>query len=71
MYIPEKMKLNRFQNVNIPANKDYFSRLGFVSPECLQYSGDDLPPDTGMTKVEQIADFEKYCEMKQREEADS
>lgn len=40
--IPEKLKLNKFQHVAIPKNRDYFSRYGFVSSPASQYSGDDI-----------------------------
>lgn len=40
MYIPEKLKLNRFRQVNIPRPKDYFARFGNMSTPSGRYSGD-------------------------------
>lgn len=66
MYIPEKMKVNRFEDVAIPSNKSFFARLGAVAPESLKYSGDDLVPEQ-MSKTEQINDYIDYAEQMSKE----
>ena len=66
MYIPEKMKLNKFRNCAIPSNKEYFSRFGFAVTPDTQYTGDEMAA-MPMNKVESIEDMQAYAEMKQRE----
>lgn len=67
MNIPEKLKLNRFKVVNLPSNKDLFSRFGKKSmPENL-YTGDDMAPQASR-KIDQIADYDAYDRMMQQEE---
>lgn len=66
MYIPEKMKVNKFVDVAIPSNKSFFARLGLVSPESLKYSGDDLVPDQ-MSKTDSINDYIAYAEEMSKE----
>lgn len=66
MYIPEKMKLNKFQDCAIPSNRDYFTRFGGAVVPDTQYTGDELCPEP-MNKVEAIEDMQAYAEMKQRE----
>lgn len=59
MFVPEKLKLNRFKLVKIPSNRDYFGRVGLSSPGSpAQYTGDDLavPPQS---KIDQILDADK------------
>lgn len=69
MYIPEKMKINKFEEVAIPSNKSFFSRLGFVAPESLKYSGDEVVPEP-LSKSDSFDDFQRYAEMKAKEESE-
>lgn len=39
MYIPEKLKLNRFKEVRIPKKREYFQKLGLVNPNPKLYTG--------------------------------
>lgn len=68
MFIPEKMKVNKFEDVAIPSNKSFFARLGQVSPDVLKYSGDEVVPEQ-MTKSQEIDDFALYAEQMAREQA--
>lgn len=61
MYIPEKMKVNKFEDVAIPSNKSFFARLGAVAPETLKYSGDEPIPEP-MSKTDEINDYIDYAE---------
>lgn len=71
MYVPAKLKLNKFRLVQIPENRDYFSRYGFLQSPSSAYGGDnDLPPSSGMTKIEDIEAGRQYDALKQREEAE-
>lgn len=59
MFVPEKLKLNKFKLVKIPSNRDYFGRVGLSSPgTASQYTGDDmaLPPQS---KIDQILEADK------------
>lgn len=66
MYIPEKMKVNRFEDVAIPSNKSFFARLGQVSPDSLKYSGDEVIPES-MRKNDSIDDYARYAELMAKE----
>lgn len=66
MYIPEKMKVNKFEDVAIPSNKSFFARLGLVSPDALQYSGDEPVPEQ-MSKSQSIEDYRQYAEQMSKE----
>lgn len=68
MFVPEKLKLNKFVLANIPSNKNLFARLGFLSAGTSgQYSGDDTLP-LGQTKIDTFADMEELDRQRQREE---
>lgn len=70
MYVPEKLKLNKFRVVQIPENRDYFSRFGFLKSPDSAYTGDNDAPHT-MTKIEEIEAGRAYDAMKQREELEN
>lgn len=61
MYVPEKLKLNKFRLVRIPRNREYFGKFGKVNP-----SGSYADPDadvipTFQQKLDAIAaEFEQY-----------
>lgn len=68
MYIPDKLKCNRFVAVNIPDNKSYFARFGNkVVPDNF-YSGDD-PAPSGQRKMDTLAYMDDYDRMMQEEES--
>ena len=67
MFIPEKMKLNKIQQCNLPTARDLFARVGYKTPIANQFSGDDLPPVTG-NKVDNLALMEEYDKQRQNEE---
>lgn len=55
MFVPDKLKLNRFKLVKIPSNKDYFGRVGLQSAgTASQYTGDE-PAILPQNKIDQIA----------------
>lgn len=62
MYCPEKLKLNRFKQVQIPSNKDYFSRLGVVATPSTSYTGDDHDVHFPQNKTEEFARIDKQIE---------
>lgn len=66
MFIPEKMKLNKFRDCAIPSNRSYFQNLGFAVTPNTEYTGDEVAPEQ-MNKVESIEDMQAYAEMKQKE----
>ena len=67
MYVPDEMKLNRFQDVNIPENKSFFARYGYNSPNIDSFSGDDIPPEIGR-KSDNLALMAEYDRQRQVEE---
>lgn len=60
MYIPEEMKFNRFVDVKLPKNHDYFARLGQFQPSPSMYTGDD-PAIMEQNKVDSIQDYLDYA----------
>lgn len=67
MYINDGLKLNKFREVRIPSNAEYFARYGFTASPDSQYSGDEDAP-MPKNKTELFALMEEYDSMKQREE---
>lgn len=61
MYIPEKMQVNKFQDVAIPANKLYFARLGQTDVPTSQFTGDEVAP-MNQSKIDQIEAYRLYAE---------
>lgn len=70
MYKPKNMRLNKFVDVAIPKNSDFFARLNGVIPSFPNnaYSGDSSIPMTSERKVDILADMEQYDKMMQRKE---
>lgn len=68
MYVNEKLKLNKFRKVQIPENRDYFSRYGFLNSPESSYSGEESAPGS-LTKIEEIELGEKYAKMMAEEQA--
>lgn len=66
MYIPEKMKLNKFRLCSIPRNRDYFVRYGFAEPGANSFSGDEVAPMPS-NKIEQVASYVRYMDSKEEE----
>lgn len=68
MYIPEKLKVNKFADVRIPSNKDYFRRVGTQALPEGQYTGDELSP-MPMDKISQFtaAEQQLFDEMRSHE----
>lgn len=66
MYVPEKLKLNKFRQVNIPSLRQYFSRYGFLNVPNSSYSGDTVLPTGRKTDVLSAIDkmdrFHQYQE---------
>lgn len=60
MYIPEAMKVNKFVNVHIPSNYDYFSRFGNFNPTSASYTGEETAP-MAQNKVDSINDYLEYA----------
>lgn len=68
MFCPEDLKVNKFVDVRIPSNKDYFARVGRQVLPAGQYTGDEpamMPTD----KVSQItaAEQELFDQMRANE----
>ena len=55
MYVNEKMKLNKYVQVKIPKNSEYFRRFNgnLPIPSDGSFSGDEAAP-AGMTKNQQL-----------------
>lgn len=69
MFFPDDaQKVNRFKQVAIPTNAQFFARYGLSASPLSEYSGDEIAP-TPRTKVDIYADMQAYDAMKQREEA--
>lgn len=56
MFVPDKMKLNKFQLCSIPDNKTYFARLGTVQALPDQYTGEEFI-DPYRSKIEQLSEI--------------
>lgn len=69
MYVCEGLKLNKFRDVAIPANHEYFARYGYTNTPAVLHTGDELAPHA-KTKIDTFADMEQYDLMKQNEEND-
>lgn len=54
MFVPDELKINKFSDVKIPSNKDYFQRVGVQALPEGQYTGDELAP-MATDKVSSIA----------------
>ena len=70
MFIPEKMKLNKFRDCAIPSNREYFQRLGFAVPAEGSFAGENEPVPMPMNKVESADDYERYVEQMAAEAAE-
>lgn len=71
MYIPKELrKLNEFQEVRIPSNREFFTRHGSAQVPPSQYTGDEMAPMPSR-KVDTLADMEEFDRIRQKEEASS
>lgn len=69
MYIPDEMKKeNKFLDVAIPSNKQYFSRIGEVTSPSTQFTGDELAK-MNQDKISQIEDYAEYARMMAEKES--
>lgn len=59
MYCNKKLKLNKFEYVAIPSNRDMFSRFGENLPRGACYTGDDVLP-IGMTKMDELHEANQF-----------
>lgn len=66
MYIPAKLKLNRFRVVQIPSGKEIFTRFGICNGT--KYSGDDTVPPQ-MSKTDAAAAVDRIDYLKSQEES--
>lgn len=66
------MKVNRFKDVAIPKNKDYFARLAgnIVQAPAGAYTGDD-PVHISGNKTDELNMYARYAEAKAAEAAKS
>ena len=69
MIINERLKTNKFVDVNIPSPRAYFQRLGAGSIDLVEYSGDEMIKQGN--KVDNLALMEDYDKLKQKEEIDN
>lgn len=59
MYIPEKMKFNKFKDVRIPSKGEYFNTGRFLQDKAV-YGGEDKPVNvTGTQKVDDLEALER------------
>lgn len=66
MYVPEKLKINRFKEVKIPRKRDYFMTGRYVADKGV-YGGEDTPAnvagerktETAQECLNDIAEFEQ------------
>lgn len=66
MYIPEKMKINKFKDVRIPSKGEYFNTGRFMQePET--YGGEDPVNVRGENKVDTLAALEKELEQSSKD----
>lgn len=74
MYIPEKLKLNKFRFVDIPKPITYFKRFGYQSTNPVQFTGDQVAP-ASMSKIDEInlgaKINENYLELETKQANDS
>lgn len=58
MYVPEKLKLNKFVFVDLPKPSTYFARLGGMRPSIPAgvYSGDEILPHGNKTDILAMAE---------------
>lgn len=54
MYCNDKLKLNKFREVRIPSNSEYFSRYGNGDPSAGSFTGDESIP-FAQRKIDSIA----------------
>lgn len=70
MYVPEKLKLNKFRAVKIPSKAEYMQRFGLVE-STLPYTGDETyhaeRKTESMAQIEQ--DMQKFDEIRQAEQS--
>lgn len=69
MFVPDGMKVNKFKDVNIPSNKEYFGRFGFHDVKPDAYTGDEVAK-INVSKVDEVADYMAYAEMMANESKD-
>lgn len=67
MFVPDKLKLNKFKEVSIPENRDYFARYGFLRVPENAYSGEEVVPLSG-TKIDDIEAGLEYDRLMQEKE---
>lgn len=69
MYVPEKLKLNKFRAVRIPSKAEYMQRFGLVETK-QEYTGDETYHQE--RKTEQMAqverDMQEFDAIRQAEE---
>lgn len=70
MFIPEKMKLNSFQDKKLPSARDYFKLTGYQSSPSSGYTGDEFAP-LGQNKVEACESLIKHVKSKVSEMEES
>lgn len=71
MYCNPKMKLNKFREVAIPRNREYFARLGQLEAHSSLYSDDGEQIPIQGNKVDVIAAQEAYEKAQLKKEAKS
>ena len=54
-------KANKFVDVAIPSNRNYFSRLGEVTQPSTQFTGEEVAR-MNQDKISQIQDYQDYVE---------
>lgn len=72
MYVPEKLKLNKFVLVDIPKPSVYFARLGGLRPSLPAgvYSGDEILPRGNKTDLLAMAESANLAQIR-REAAEA
>lgn len=67
MFVPEKLKVNKLVQVDIPKPRDFFAQYGLHNASDAEYTGDNLA-SSPVNKVQELADIEAYDRMMQEKE---
>lgn len=61
MYVPEELKVNKFEDVHLPDNKSLFGRFGVVNVGSSMFTGDEVA-HVEQNKIEELESYRRYAE---------
>ena len=67
MFVPDKLKLNKFVQCNLPTPRSLFAKVGMVKPESGIYTGEDVVPHS-LNKTELYSLMDEWDAQRQRDE---